>query len=303
MTVFRWDIDKTYLETDFETLSGLWQAATESASEKVATDGVIPLIHSLQRDPHARQVFVSGSPKQMRSVLLQKFALDGVEVDRIILKDSLKALRKGRFGDIKSQFGHKLPSLLEDRIAHQGTEEAKQEYLFGDDVEQDALIYLTYQLIVHGKMQWRELKSLAKSAGVYFETLDRLQKAITQIEIQNQVVQRIFIRLTKHHQPQWMSDLRPHITPIHTWSQAACILFIDGLLGWEDVLRVVEDEGISPTQLGNLVQDLQVRGQINGADAKHLFKILNSAHQVLPLPLGQSNLSVTTIQQAYRSIG
>lgn len=281
----------------------MWQAATESASEKVATEGVIPLIHALQRDPQAKQVFVSGSPKQMRSVLLQKFALDGVAVDRIILKDSLKALRTGRFGDIKSQFGHKLPSLLEDRIAHQGTEDAEQEYLFGDDVEQDALIYLTYQLIVEGKIQWKELKGLAKSAGVYSETLERLRKAIAQIEVQNKVVQRIFIRLTKHHQPQWMSDLRPHITPVHTWSQAACILFIDGFLMWEDVVRVSADEGLSNQQFGNLVQDLQIRGIIDETDAERLLNTLQSGHRVLPLPFIQADLSITTIQQAYRSIG
>ena len=56
----------------------------------------------------ARMVFLSGSPKQMRSVLLEKFSLDGVEVDDIILKDSLGAIAKGRFSDVKNQFGHKL---------------------------------------------------------------------------------------------------------------------------------------------------------------------------------------------------
>ena len=83
MPIFRWDIDKTYLETDFESLSGLWKAATEDASEKISADGVIPLVKALKQNPHSQLVFLSGSPKQMQTVLLK--SLNWMELKSIRL--------------------------------------------------------------------------------------------------------------------------------------------------------------------------------------------------------------------------
>ena len=137
MPVFRWDIDKTYLETDFQSLSGLWRAATEHASEKIAVSGAVPLVKALNQTKDSQLVFLSGSPKQMRRVLLKKFSLDGIRVDEIMLKDSLSAITHGRFGDVTGQFGHKLSSLLRHRISIQEQSAVEVEYLFGDDVEQD----------------------------------------------------------------------------------------------------------------------------------------------------------------------
>ena len=70
MPIFRWDIDKTYLETDFQSLSGLWRAATENASEKISVSGAVPLVKALNKIDDSQLIFLSGSPKQMRKVLL-----------------------------------------------------------------------------------------------------------------------------------------------------------------------------------------------------------------------------------------
>ncbi len=272
MPIFRWDIDKTYLETDFESLSGLWRAATEEAEEKKTTDGVVPLVHALQKIDDTRMVFLSGSPKQMRSVLLEKFSLDGVDVDDIILKDSLGAIAKGRFSDVKNQFGHKLPSLVEHRLRVQDLSCGQTEYLFGDDVEQDALIYLSYQLILNGQLQWKEVKELMREGGALSSAVDRIRGSFSKLKPNTNVVRGIFIRLTTHQIPTWMYDLMPHLTPVHTWSQAGVKLWSDGVIGVDALRQICTDEKTTPIQFANLVQDLQLRGLIEKEKATSLLE-------------------------------
>ena len=78
MRVYRWDLDKTYLETDFHSISGLVRSATEPAHAKRATPGAAPLLRALAADPRARISIVSGSPEQLRPRLEEKLRLDGV---------------------------------------------------------------------------------------------------------------------------------------------------------------------------------------------------------------------------------
>ena len=115
MHVYRWDLDKTYLETDFESLRGLVRSATEPAHRKVAVPGAAALMRALGAEPRNRITILSGSPTQMRDVLARKLRLDGVRYDELVLKDSLGHFRRGQFRAIKGQFGYKLPVLLQQR--------------------------------------------------------------------------------------------------------------------------------------------------------------------------------------------
>lgn len=303
MPIFRWDIDKTYLETDFESLSGLWRAATESAEQKISADGVVPLVQALQKTQDSQLVFLSGSPKQMRSVLLKKFALDGIDVDSIMLKDTLKAIGSGRLSEVKGQFGHKMSNLLKHRVQVQGHSQAHTEYLFGDDVEQDALIYLTYRLIVEGQMSWKELRRIGKGADTSSEYLNLIQSYFSKVAQSSNVVQGIFIRLTKHHQPEWMTDFVPHLYPVHSWSQAALILFAQGVLSIDAVYQVSMDEGLNSDQLPNLIQDIQWRGLIGNDEAQFLYRQMNAHRDLIDLSLAPSPLTSHMVEHAYRSVG
>ena len=304
MPVFRWDIDKTYLETDFESLSGLWRAATEEAEDKKSTDGVVSLVHALQEVDDARMVFLSGSPKQMRSVLLEKFSLDGVDVDDIILKDSLGAIAKGRFSDVKNQFGHKLPSLVEHRLRVQAESCGQTEYLFGDDVEQDALIYLSYQLILDDGLQWKDVKKLMREGGALSSAIDRMRRSYSKLESRPNVVRGIFIRLTKHQIPTWMYALMPHLTPVYTWSQAGAILWADDVIDEVALRQICKDEGTSMIQFANLVQDLQFRSLLNRDQATTLLKLMGSEERFfvenrMPMP---KPLTFSNVLQAFQEV-
>jgi hypothetical protein len=147
----RWDLDKTYLQTNFDTVKDLVKTFWQKPEDKVSVVGAQALLRALL-DPadrsNRRVTFISGSPRQMRRVLMKKLELDGVEPDMFILKPNLENLLRGRFRAIRGQVGYKLKSLLLSHMA----DETVDEYLFGDDAEQDAFIYSLYADILSGKV-------------------------------------------------------------------------------------------------------------------------------------------------------
>ena len=72
---FRWDLDKTYLRTEFDSFADLAKSAFENAADKTAYPGATALLRALHRKEH-RICIVSGSPTQMRQVLAAKLALE-----------------------------------------------------------------------------------------------------------------------------------------------------------------------------------------------------------------------------------
>jgi len=114
--VYRWDLDKTYLRTDFDTWRGLLRAAWEKASAKVNVAGSAALMRELKALPGARVCLISGSPRQMRKTLEEKFRLDRVGVDEFTLKPNVENLLRGRFRALRDQVGYKLPALLQSRM-------------------------------------------------------------------------------------------------------------------------------------------------------------------------------------------
>ncbi|HEX9103623.1 MAG TPA: phosphatase domain-containing protein, partial [Polyangia bacterium] len=136
--VYRWDLDKTYLKTEFDTFKDLVRSAFEGAEAKQAVPGASALLRELRAGGGARICFISGSPRQMRRVLTRKLKLDGVEFDEFILKPNLRNMLMGRFRAMREQVGYKLPALLAGRA---GLPAETRETCFGDDAEADGFIY------------------------------------------------------------------------------------------------------------------------------------------------------------------
>src|ERR1700761_8778673 len=159
---FRWDLDKTYLRTEFDSLKDLAKSAVETATDKQAFPGATALLRALHREEH-RICIVSGSPTQMRQVLAAKLALDGVEYDEFVLKNNLKNILRGRVRALRAQIPYKLPAMLRSRIAAA----APTETLFGDDAEADAIIYSLYADLVAGRVTVEQLERVLLSSRAY----------------------------------------------------------------------------------------------------------------------------------------
>ena len=262
MHVYRWDLDKTYLETDFHSIRGLIRSATEHASDKVTAPGAGAILQALSARPDDRIVILSGSPTQLRPVLEEKLRLDGVRFDRLVLKDNLDNLKRGRMRAIRGQLGYKLPQLLELRLE---SPRQARETLFGDDAEVDAIVYALYADALAGRLTGRQVAKAMTSGGAY---PDEVEAAVGALARTGQVdaVERIFIRLALGSSPERFAPLGGRVVPVHSWLQAALVLHEDGHLAAEDLAAVTENvlqSGTRPDQAAAIVQDIVRRGFVS----------------------------------------
>ncbi len=258
--IYRWDLDKTYLQTEFDTLRQLVRTAFQKAHEKKAIPGAAALIRELRSTGGSRLCIVSGSPTQMRTVLVEKLKLDGVEFDELVLKDNLRNLVRGRFKAMRGQVGYKLPVLLESRARAPVDAE---EVLFGDDAEADAFIYSLYADMVARRVSEPVVHSVLEAAEVYPDDIDRVIRQWKEIP-QADPVRRIFINLDRLTPPAAFAHYGPRVVPIFNYFQAALVLLGDKHLTAPQVLRVmielVQTAGYNLLTLSNSFQDLLRRG-------------------------------------------
>lgn len=150
------DIDKTYLETRFESFVDIVQIALESASSKQTVEGASDTlitcrwgnIYKPEKDrPRHGLHFVSSSPPQLRAVLEEKLMIDGLEWDSDTFKNQAYNILKGRMSFLKQHIAYKSSAILSVIASLPG----QKEFIFiGDNAESDALIYLGICLYLEG---------------------------------------------------------------------------------------------------------------------------------------------------------
>lgn len=272
MHVYRWDLDKTYLDTDIHSVRGLVRAALETASEKRNVPGSAALARALARaDSAARIEIVSGSPTQMRSVLEAKLALDGVAFERLALKDNLGNLRRGRLRAVTGQVGYKLPQLLAMRV---GLGVGVHETCFGDDAEVDALVYTAYAEAIAGRLSEAELGRVMEAGGAYPDAVRAALGALRRVHPAD-AVEDIFIHVGRGVPLATFHLLGPRVVPIFSWFQASVLLWTRGRLSAEgvaDVARTASEEAsFDEAQLVAHTQDLVRRGRVSPEQVRALF--------------------------------
>ena len=142
--IARWDLDKTYLRTEFDTLRDIVRTAFEPAERKKTVPGASTLLREIAATGASIHI-LSGSPEQLRDKLEEKLRLDGARWDTFTLKPNLRNVLRLRFRAVRDQLGYKLPALLGARAKlsspRRPNGELVKEILIGDDAESDALIY------------------------------------------------------------------------------------------------------------------------------------------------------------------
>jgi hypothetical protein len=271
MHIYRWDLDKTYLDTDFHSVRGLLRSALEKAEHKRHIPGAPALVRALTlRDPTSRVAIVSGSPTQMRRVLEEKLALDGVRFDSLMLKDSLAHLRKGNLRAVRGQLGYKLPYLFQQRV---GLGPVVGETLFGDDAEADALVYTLYADAIAGKLTDIELSRIMESGGAG-DAIDEALAALARVG-RADAVEDVFIHLDRGSPPDRFAVLGTRVIPVFSWFQAAVVLYGRERLDAAGVVEVARacmaDGQLGETAMAGLVQDVVRRGHAAVSDVLRLF--------------------------------
>lgn len=272
MHIFRWDLDRTYLDTDIFTVRGMLRAAVESPESKRNIPGADTLLRALLRHaPGDRATVLSGSPTQMRAALEQKLALDGIRFDSLVLKDNLRNLRKGRLRALKGQIGYKLPRLLEQRV---GEPVDSTESLFGDDAEVDAVIYALYADLLAGEVERDVLVEVMKAGGAYPDQIDDVLASLERLTPRD-AVSDIWIHVDRGIPLTHFELLGPRVQVVFSWFQAALGLWARGRLADDDVIevgrRVAQAGGHSVLALSSWAQDAVRRGLAPAAQIRDLL--------------------------------
>jgi hypothetical protein len=288
----RWDLDKTYLRSEFDTLRQLWRTAWERGADKIEVPGgpaVVKALHaaSTRRQRRCGIYFVSASPPQIGAAIREKLALDGVPYDDIVFKDQLRHLRRGRLRILREHVGFKLLELLAGRAA---AEAPPEELLFGDDWESDPLTYSIYADVVDGHLAVDDLAHLLDRVGVDHEAVPGiLARARTSVPAPG-AVRRIFINLARRTPPGRLRVYGPRLVPTYNYFQTAVVLAADGFVDANDVAAVAESlaerAGFRDTAFENSLADLVRRGIVAPRQARRLTRSL-VAMQILPRRTGR----------------
>ncbi|MBI3784944.1 MAG: hypothetical protein HY270_16245 [Deltaproteobacteria bacterium] len=286
--VFSWDLDKTYLKSEFDSLRELVKIPFEKPEDKIAVPGVVPLIRNLRSQAatagrDARVFFISASPPQIAKAIKDKLALDGVEYDGITFKNQLQNIVRGKFRNLREQVGYKLTELLRARPSFPAV---AREVLFGDDWESDPIIYSLYGDILAGNIDHGEIRGILEIIGVdpaLIAEAETLAEPIAAID----AVERIYINLERRTPPKLFEHFGARLVPTFNYFQTACCLFQDGYLNLAAVVEVashlVASSGYTPLRLSNSLADIARRRHLNEVTTIAISEYMH-AKGLLPLP-------------------
>jgi len=268
--IARWDLDKTYLRTDFDTLRDLIRTAFERPDQKRTVPGASTLLRELGRAGVETHI-LSGSPEQLRSRLEEKLRLDGARWASLTLKPNLQNIMRLRFRALRGQLGYKLPNLVSRRsemdIQRDAAGEVIREVLLGDDAESDAFVYSLYAEICLGTVDEKLLRKVMRLSGAYEDTIDETLQCARLID-RGTVVERVLIHLDRQSAPSEFEVYGPRVVPFYNYMQAAFVLHDDGRLGAPAVLRVATDlvvaHNFDDGALARSYLDLSRRGHVSG---------------------------------------
>jgi hypothetical protein len=287
--IARWDLDKTYLRTDFDTLRDLVRTAFERPEQKRTNPGASTLLREMVR-AGVQVHILSGSPEQMRRRLEDKLRLDGVRWDTLTLKPNLRNLLRLRFRAVRDQLGYKLPALLRARVMATESGEVGagcRETLFGDDAEADAYVYSLYADVVAGRVDQDVLMRVLERGRLYEDVVVAAMTAVRTLE-PTDAVERILIHLEQQTPPGDFRAYGPRIVPFYNYLQAAFVLFEDGRLGAEAVLRVAVElttvHRFDGDALARSYLDLARRGHLRGTSTEPMKQALEDSFAQPALP-------------------
>ena len=264
--VLVWDIDKTYLQTHFSSVRGLFAIPFEFAIDKQAVLGAVPLLRALRRGAAQKGsalnplFFVSGSPPQLRGVIEKKMTLDGVDFDGISFKDQWGLMKARRPKAIKEQVGYKLCALLLYR-RHVGPN--ARFYMFGDDVESDADVFSLFGEVCAG-LSGAALEDVLARHHVHRTDIDVAHALIAELKLSTSTfpnpVERVFIHLDRKTDPARFHQR--NVVPTYSFLQTALVLGDLGRIRPEAIASIADEIRRCPTpedKIAEFLDDAKTR--------------------------------------------
>jgi hypothetical protein len=225
------DIDKTYLETQFESLIKIARIALETAEDKLTVAGASEFLDGLRWGDHAEHPdfpralhFVSSSPPQLRRVLEDKLALDGLDWSSDTFKNQAYNVIKGRMNQLSHHIAYKTAAILS--IMQQAPPDTCFT-LIGDNAESDTYIYSVIAWYCAGVWDNEHFRKSLSIAGVEAEIADDLAQAFA-IPPSSRV-ERILIREAPGYTSRDGGSFTAYVRCFGNYFDALLMLMQDGL--------------------------------------------------------------------------
>ncbi len=192
------DLDKTYLETEFESWIKMAKIPFESPHDKITVPGgseVLQLArwggHPLERQrPKAGIHFVSSSPPQLRLALDGKLTLDQLEWSSDTFKNQSYNLRMGRIDLLRDHIAYKTKAILD--IATK-LPDGSRVFMIGDNAEYDSFVYTGAKLFLERRIDVAGLREWLRGAKVEESVIGQVVGADARVA-NNISVSGIYIR-------------------------------------------------------------------------------------------------------------
>lgn len=233
------DIDKTYLETEFESLARMARIAFEAAGDKVTVTGAsdvllaarwgdvtAPLPPGAAAGAWPRPLhFVSSSPPQLRAVLEEKLMIDGLDWSSDTFKDQAYNLRMRRMDLLRQHVAYKSLAIL--RLVMAAGAGARF-CLIGDNAESDAFIYVGIKLLLDRQLDAAGYRAYLEAAGVEAAVAADLMREVELPE--GSVIDVILIRNVPGYHFVRMEPLTAVVQTFDNFFQAALLLMANDVL-------------------------------------------------------------------------
>lgn len=296
--IFRWDLDKTYLVSHFESLRGLLAVPFERGHDKVALPGVSAVIKALrgarsERGQAAQVFFLSASPPQIGAAVRDKLAIDGIEYEGITFKNQVGHIVRGRFDALREQIGYKLDRLL---AAARETPAGSREYLFGDDWESDPYVYSLYADLIAGRIAPATLAAVLERAGVHRHYRRRLREHIEWLDrgTPRHSVGGIFILRQRKVEARAFAEFGPRLTWFDNYFECALALHAHGLVASDAVVEVLRQTGIDHDQARGSFVALAARAPYDCGHFEPVRRLLESIGLMAPTTRGKYRVRAWT---------
>ena len=268
--IYVWDLDKTYLDSSIDSLSGLFQTILEKAMNKKnipATDVLLQVLARYRAEKKGQTFFpiyfITASPPQMEERILEKLEFDKINPLGCFFKDNLKNIRPGRFWRLTKQIGYKLQALMQLRLR---LHPQVRQIFWGDDSESDVVIYNLYSDICARRISAHEIRAVLEKLYVSGEQVDLILQLQAQVP-ESDPVEKIYINLATDTDADYYLKFGRRTMATDNTFQVALDLFQSDKIDLPGLYLVIENMienyDFTPEELMKSFDEVIRRGQLN----------------------------------------
>ena len=219
------DLDKTYLETEFESWIKMAKIPFESPHDKITVPGASDVLELVrwggasrqEGKPQAALHFVSSSPPQLRLALDGKLTLDRLEWSSDTFKNQTYNLRMGRLDLLRHHIAYKTKAILDIALK---LPPGSRIVMIGDNAEYDPFIYTGVRLLIERRFDLEDLRLWLSGAMVEGPVIE--QVISPQLRVPEDLhVEGVYIRSVPSYTVQVDSRFEGTWYEFDHWAQVA----------------------------------------------------------------------------------